>query len=421
MNLCRFVPALVAASLCASSANADRLTLTPLPSIDVQALALGACGDLAYDRLDNRLWIADGLAGGQIHQINPTTGAVVSTVDPSVVPGLDQGADGLAVGPTFTNSDLYVFSPFAEAEGGRVTQAGVLSVDFNTSQAATGADYDTSGNLWTVSGVSSGGGAQLRRINVATGASLETVQINPAITERMSDVAFDPHTGACYVLCELSNTLFEISLTTGNVVSSTDMAPFLVQTGQIVGGFEFDETGERVFVSTGSGAGADSIVVLKRDLAPTVCTGDGLSLACPCGNLGAPGRGCENSFATGGGLLESSGVPDISADDFVLSVQGLPPVTTALFFQGTTIPVEIFTFGDGIRCVSGTVIRLGVKNTVGGAAQYPTAGDQSIHVRGQIPAAGATRFYQAWYRNVATFCTPQGFNLTNARKVFWRT
>lgn len=233
MNPCRILAVLAAASSCAPFAHADVLTLSPLPSIDVRALALGACGDLAYDRLDNRLWIADGLAGGQIHQIHPTTGALASSVDPSVIPGLDQGADGLAVGPTFSNSDLFVFSPFAEAEGGRVSQSGALVLDFNTSHAATGADFDTSGNLWTVSGVASGSGAQLRRINVATGAVLETVQINPAITERMSDVAFDPHTGACYVLGEASNALFEISLATGNVVSSTSMTPFLVQTGQI--------------------------------------------------------------------------------------------------------------------------------------------------------------------------------------------
>lgn len=420
MIACRLSTVLAAASLWASNARADRLTLTPLPPLDIQALGIGACGDLAYDRIDQLLWVSDGLAGGRLHQILPATGVAFSSVDPSVIPGLDQGADALAVGPTLSNTDLYVFSPFAETEGGRISQSGLLVVDFNASQAATGADFDTLASLWTVSGVTSGGGAQLRRINIGTGAVVQTVQINPAITERMSDVAFDPHTGACYVLGESSNALLEIDLTTGDVVSSTDMTPFLVQTGQIVGGFDFDATGERLFVSTGSAAGADTIVVLKRDLAPTVCSGDGLSIACPCGNFGAPGRGCENSFSTGGGLLESSGIPDVSTDTFALSVQGLPPVTTALFFQGTVIPVELFSFGDGIRCVSGTVIRLGVKNTVDGTASYPNPGDQSIHVRGQLPSGGGTRFYQAWYRNVATFCTPQGFNLTNARKVFWR-
>jgi hypothetical protein len=29
------------------------------------------------------------------------------------------------------------------------------------------------------------------------------------------------------------------------------------------------------------------------------------------------------------------------------------------------------------------------------------------------------RIYQAWYRNTASFCAPEGFNLTNGLRVLW--
>jgi hypothetical protein len=65
------------------------------------------------------------------------------------------------------------------------------------------------------------------------------------------------------------------------------------------------------------------------------------------------------------------------------------------------------------------VIRLGTKTASGGVASYPTGGDLSVSVRGLIPPAGGVRFYQAWYRNAATFCTTATFNLTNGLATTW--
>jgi len=402
-----------------TSARADVLTLTQGTNLDVSALNIGACGDLAFQSNLNRLWIADGLANGDLHGVNPSTGALIASMDTSVIPGLDQGPDALAVGSPTIGSNLFVFSPFAESEAGRLNSLGGLVMDYGNARGATGADFDNSGNLWIVSGTTAGGGAQLIRLSLADANVLQTVSIPPSVTSRMVDVTFDPHTGACYVLTETTNTLLEISLTTGAVLSATDLTPFMILTNNIVGGVEFDATGSRLFVSTGAGIGADTVVVLNREFAANVCSNGPNELPCPCGNVGLAGRGCNNSFATGGGLLRTSGVPRVSADSFALDVQGLPPTTTCLFFQGNSNPAEIFAFGDGSRCVVGSVIRLGTKPTVAGTAQYPTGADALVHVRGQIPVGGATRFYQAWYRNVAAFCTPDGFNLTNAVKVFW--
>jgi len=145
------------------------------------------------------------------------------------------------------------------------------------------------------------------------------------------------------------------------------------------------------------------------------CFGDGTGAACPCANNGAAGNGCASSVNANGGNLASSGTASISADTLTLLGTGMPN-SSALYFQGTTQIAS--AFGDGIRCAGGTVIRLGTKQNLGGASQYPTGGDQTISVRGMC-AAGDVRNYQCWYRNAAAFCTVSTFNLTNGLNVTW--
>lgn len=151
------------------------------------------------------------------------------------------------------------------------------------------------------------------------------------------------------------------------------------------------------------------------------CAGDGTGTACPCGNNSTVGgnAGCLNSFGTGG-TLRASGIASIGCDNITLSSAGLPPSTSALFFQGTTQANggAGSAFGDGLRCAGGSVIRLATQSTVAGAASYPTSGQPSVSVRGLVTTPG-TRTYQTWYRNSATFCQPEGFNLTNGVELTW--
>jgi len=147
---------------------------------------------------------------------------------------------------------------------------------------------------------------------------------------------------------------------------------------------------------------------------------EGSVALCPCGNGGAAGNGCANSLFAGGAHLAASGTPNLSADSFVLLGTGMPN-SSALYFQGTT-QVGGGTgaaFGDGLRCAGGSIVRLGTKLNVANQSSYPAAGDPSISVRGAVPAAGAGRTYQVWYRNAAAFCQPATFNLTNGLQVTW--
>lgn len=148
------------------------------------------------------------------------------------------------------------------------------------------------------------------------------------------------------------------------------------------------------------------------------CLGDGSYGNCPCSNFGSTGGGCANSL-TGGGVLAPVAYAFVSADSFALTVSDLPSSVPCLFFQGTAASAPGTAFGDGLRCASGTIVRIGNKTTSGGVATYPEAGDLPVSVRGNIPVGGAQRYYQCWYRNAASFCTSATFNTTNGVSVRW--
>lgn len=162
-----------------------------------------------------------------------------------------------------------------------------------------------------------------------------------------------------------------------------------------------------------------STVLCASSLTP-YCFGDGSGTACPCANNGAAGAGCANSTGSGG-TLSGTGTASVATDSVVITTSGTPGTATVVFFQGVNqdnggAGIALF---DGLRCTSGTIVRLGVKASVGGSASYPQAGDPSISVRGLIPAAGATRYYQAQYRDNSAFCTTATSNFTNGVAIQW--
>jgi hypothetical protein len=103
----------------------------------------------------------------------------------------------------------------------------------------------------------------------------------------------------------------------------------------------------------------------------------------------------------------------------VLAVAGLPATVGCVFFQGDAIADA--TFGDGVRCTGGSLLRLGTTTTVAGATLYPGLGAASVSVRGQVvPGSGVRRWYQTYYRNASPlFCPPETFNATNGWVVDW--
>ncbi len=170
---------------------------------------------------------------------------------------------------------------------------------------------------------------------------------------------------------------------------------------------------------TAFGGGTPGPFTLRTSCAAYVatCIGDGALVGCPCGNNASLGTigGCLNSFTQSSRLI-AVGLPDLSADTLVLQGSLMGATAPCTYFQGTAQSFAFF--GDGIRCVGGTVVRLKTVTNSGGASQYPQAGDPSVSVRGLVGSPG-TRYYGGWYRNSAAFCTASTFNLTNGIQVYW--
>lgn len=146
----------------------------------------------------------------------------------------------------------------------------------------------------------------------------------------------------------------------------------------------------------------------------------GTASACPCGVAGAAGHGCPNSVHPAGGLLTGAGLARVSCDSVSLTATSIPN-SSALLFQGTAAVNGGLgsVFGDGLRCAGGPVIRLGTQAASGGSAQWPAPGGLALSVAGTLPPLGGERYYQAWYRNAAAFCTSATFNLTNGVRIVW--
>jgi Tol biopolymer transport system component len=158
--------------------------------------------------------------------------------------------------------------------------------------------------------------------------------------------------------------------------------------------------------------------------APLVAFGEacaGSASTCPCGNAGAPGAGCPNSFEPDGARLEASGRPSVSQDELVLVAHRLVPTTGVLFVQsGTSFTTATApAFGDGVRCVGGNILRLTTRIATADAALLGVAQDARVSALGHLTSAGGTRYYQACYRNTLPYCTSATLNSTNSIRVDW--
>ena len=143
---------------------------------------------------------------------------------------------------------------------------------------------------------------------------------------------------------------------------------------------------------------------------------------CPCGNDPTGNRGCDNSANTGGGAIAASG--SVLLDTVHLTASQMLPTSTTIFTQSSSVSNVGVSFGDGVRCATGTLLRLGTKTASGGVASYPGASDPSITERsaalGSPISPGDKRYYFAYYRDPNfLFACSATYNATNAVQVQW--
>ncbi len=178
-------------------------------------------------------------------------------------------------------------------------------------------------------------------------------------------------------------------------------------------------------------------LALHRDCAfQTFCAGDGLdpnvTTACPCGNFGLPDHGCNNKSGTGGAYLTGSGDTLTPAgagytDSVLLTCSGMNiPATFAIFFQGSATNPGGALLGNGVVCVTGTLLRVRNQSTTGvGFAQYPLPGQVSLSTRsgnmGDPLLPGMVRYYFVTYRDIQTptGCTGNVETVSNGLAIVW--
>jgi hypothetical protein len=120
-----------------------------------------------------------------------------------------------------------------------------------------------------------------------------------------------------------------------------------------------------------------------------------------------------NPNSTGlGATISAIGSNSLAAANLTLRAVNVPTNTIGLFFYGNNKTNT--AFGNGVRCVNGTVYRLPT-STSGSSGVLSRALDFSAAPVGSGPGrlvAGSVWHFQAWYRNPAG--GGSGFNLSNA-------
>jgi hypothetical protein len=155
--------------------------------------------------------------------------------------------------------------------------------------------------------------------------------------------------------------------------------------------------------------------------------GVGGVIVCPCGNdPPASGPGCNNSAHTGGARLTATGIARLSYDTVLFTSHGETPTATSIVLQGDNISSSGVVFGQGVRCVTGTLKRLYVKTASGGSITAPQGADLHVHTRsaalGDTIAPGTHRYYGVYYRDPTVLggCPASStFNITQQLDVLW--
>ncbi len=198
---------------------------------------------------------------------------------------------------------------------------------------------------------------------------------------------------------------------------NVDLTPYLGQS--ILVRFKFDTVDS--FWNDFLGAWVDRVEI-RLEAGHSFCAN-----GCPCANqpsfyydpvISYGGwTGCMNSQGQQAELV-GSGTPSVSSDSLVLTASSMRTPTMVTFLQSTG-----FTYGnlngDGRLCLAGTSRRLSTQPARTGTASIPGPGSSPISILGLIPVTGATRYYQAIYRDPAVWCTSVRLNFTDGYAITW--
>jgi hypothetical protein len=168
---------------------------------------------------------------------------------------------------------------------------------------------------------------------------------------------------------------------------------------------------------------------LGNPLNPFCQPGLGGNIPCPCNNPPlTASRGCDNSAATGGAGLYWGGNASLSNDTLVFGVFEARPNALSILLQGTSTIAHGIVYGQGVRCIGGTLRRLFVEAAdsngslaAPGPADLATISERSAQL-GDPLVPGIIRYYMVYYRDPVVLggCPPSStFNDTVAWQIHW--
>lgn len=386
--------------------------------------SFAANGELAihFGQTQNRLLVGHFNSG--VEEFNASTGAYIKTYNPS---GGVQWA-GL-FGP---NGNVII----GDWNTGKVSEynsaSGVWIQDLTTVASPADMVIGPNGNLF----ICAFAGGYVREVNATNGAFVS--QWNLPATAQPNDIAFNPN-GEILVTAMVTNVVYRFDAAHNLLGSFTHngwgnphgiaISPFtgnvLVVDGVTAQVHEFHPT---TYVELNPAflnpAPAKKIVDIDffaqhPVLSTPICLGDVTVALCPCGNIGALGRGCASSAFPIGAQLTDAGSASVGVDTLVLRADGIPG--PALFIQSNALAPTPIPFGDGLLCTSVGITRLGVVFPTGSSAFYPGGTTPApIHVAGNV-SAGAVKHYQCWYRSVPALCGLSNYNLTQGLTITWNS
>jgi len=210
---------------------------------------------------------------------------------------------------------------------------------------------------------------------------------------------------------EATGSLVDFTVRTTELIPNVGSINSISSLGQ-------DGVGELYFVDHSGGEifKLEHDCTLPADCQQTFCDGTDLALNdCPCANPGQLDSGCDIQQGTGGVNLQVL-TQDTAGTSATLRARGFPGTATptSIIIRSETLdPTGPIVFGDGLRCVGPSVVRL---------AGTIAASGQAVHTFGHGVMAGpGTFYYQAWFRNTPImFCDPAAaFNLSNGVSLLW--
>lgn len=379
---------------------------TPRPAAGVGGLGVAVHNGSVYAHLNSSL-------GNELMRLDLTSGSLLYLSGPL--------SDTPPIGPPFMGADGSIHAGFAAflltSPAKLVTlrdDGSAFVPQWTVSTAASGvAGYATSPDGSVIhAGSATGTSLVLERLDAGTGNVIATSAAIPYIG----------YSDAQHLAVDASGRVYLTTRNGASIGKVIALDPNLAQlwsqsvAGDFVSGPALGRDGTLVLASGGI------VTAFRTEHARgrSFCFGDGGGTACPC-TAGFAGNGCPNSEFAGGARLTYDGVASASSDSFSLHGFALPS-GPCLFFQGSSSAIGSLgtNFGDGLLCLGGTVIRLGVDNSVQGLASYPGPSAAPVSAAGFIPTTSpVARSYQIWFRDTAAFCGGTTFNLTNGIEVLW--